>query len=406
MTRINQLIEMARSRNRSTSNRKSAMDPRKERRESILPDGPPENPSVLNTPEELKRRVNEKPEEAFAEIRKLFMDHCNLHREYASVLDERNDFFCRLEELKSDDRTDDEVYKLKLTVEILQEQLDINQRKNTSEKKPNKSVKLPDPPKFLGNGELSVEDWLVLIRGKLSANADLYDSEEIRMTYVLGLVGGKAANHLRPRTRKGATDRFEDADEMLDLLEERYKDSNRLNTATIAFRKLYQNKSTFRDFWVEFLSLTAELDMTQETLIIELRNRMNRDLSRQFLADESIKTVYDLARKCQLYEDNEKALPARRDADTAKTTIAFRSGQATVANKTRTGTETTVKKLDSPYTFEERQVMKTEGKCYKCGVKGHIATTCTAKPAGPVIKAEIAELSAGNDNLLEKSSQE
>lgn len=281
--------------------------------------------------------------------------------------------------------------------------------------KPKKSVKLPDPPEFTGDEKLAVEDWLIMMRNKLTANADLYDTETIRMAYVQRLVGGKAASHLRPRVMKNTKNPFRSADEMMDLLEERYKDPNRQNTALNAFRNLYQNKSSFREFWAEFLSLTAELDMTNDTLIYELRNRMDGDMARHLVTVEGIKTVYDLARKCQLYEDNMKIIRPRRDANSTPaatgkngntTTSGSGSGRPTPPTKTESNAGAPARRTDSPYTYAERQVMMTEGKCFKCGEKGHIRANCPKNMPDARLDVRAADLPAENGELLEKSLRE
>jgi hypothetical protein len=69
------------------------------------------------------------------------------------------------------------------------------------------------------------------MRNKLKANADHYPTDELKIAYTESRTDGEAALHITPRIRETALNRFETADEVLDLLSQVYGDSDRRHTA-------------------------------------------------------------------------------------------------------------------------------------------------------------------------------
>jgi hypothetical protein len=114
-----------------------------------------------------------------------------------------------------------------------------------------RSTKLSDPPIFESR-EQNIELWLSHIKNKLKANADHYPTDELKIAYTESRTGGEAALHITPRMRETALNRFETADEILDLLFQVYGDPDRRHTAQRAYLKLYQGKRSFAEFWAEF----------------------------------------------------------------------------------------------------------------------------------------------------------
>ena len=55
---------------------------------------------------------------------------------------------------------------------------------------------------------MSLFNWLSQIKNKLRKNADYYPTKSIKLTYIKGLIGGKAAKHILPRLRDNAIDLY------------------------------------------------------------------------------------------------------------------------------------------------------------------------------------------------------
>jgi hypothetical protein len=75
-------------------------------------------------------------------------------------------------------------------------------------------------------------------------------------------------------------------------------------TATNALRKLYQGKDTFHKFWAEFQRLTAELEISPESIIAELKYRVSYDLQTAIVTEINIASVYELTQKCIAIDQN------------------------------------------------------------------------------------------------------
>lgn len=56
-----------------------------------------------------------------------------------------------------------------------------------------KTSKIPDPPMLTDGKEPRFEDWLLLMRQKLAANADHFDTPQLRMAYVTSRCDGKSS---------------------------------------------------------------------------------------------------------------------------------------------------------------------------------------------------------------------
>ena len=74
------------------------------------------------------------------------------------------------------------------------------------------------------------------------------------------------------------------------------------HTTRQAYRKLYQNKDTFATFWAEFQRLTIELDIDEETLINDLRHKVNSKLQNALVIEINPSSLHALARKCLLID--------------------------------------------------------------------------------------------------------
>ena len=274
-----------------------------------------------------------------------------------------------------------------LSHELLQNLCTQGTSRSASPPATTKSTKLPDPPVFLGMLDPPVEDWLSKVRSKLRANHDYYPTEDIRIGYIENRVGGIATKHLVPQLRAGATNPFKSADEMLETLEQVYRDPNCCTTALQEFRKLYQGNRDFNSFWAEFQRLAAEIDYSPETLIDKLHNKVSVDLEQAIITELDLVDVYTLARKCQQYNINIQRLKARKAKflSRSRTTpqnltqvqASYERTLATPATTTSPVPCTTFPCV--PITPSERQKLQAENKCFYCKREGHRALECPAK---------------------------
>jgi hypothetical protein len=200
-------------------------------------------------------------------------------------------------------------------------------RQSTSapEGRSSKSTKLPDPPLFEGPAQ-DVDNWLSRMRNKLKANKDHFPTEELKIAYIESRVSGAAAKHIAPRMRDTSLNPFLEAEEVLSVINKVYGDPNRRHTAQRQYLKLYQNKTSFHEFWMEFQRFSAELGYNNETLLDDLQHKISSDLQRATL-NERTTDLNEFADICMRADVRLTELNARSAAK-APTTPAVRPALA------------------------------------------------------------------------------
>ena len=264
---------------------------RENRQSSIFIDGD-ENEGQRMVTLEFQQFVSEKPEWLYEKLRLI-------HHRYQECLEERG---VHLAEKELQGQTKDgEIVLLCQEMENVKQQLaevkaerdafgsqiarlmmgGTNGHQSSSAPAPvvRKSTKIPDPPMLTGGKEPQFEDWLLLMTQKLAANADHFDTPQLRMAYVASRCKGKARKHLTPRMRDDALNPYTDSKDMLNHLKTIYDDPNRVTTAKHQFRQLYmKNGDKFHDFLSEFLYLAAEAGVAEDSWKDELYIKLTTKL--------------------------------------------------------------------------------------------------------------------------------
>ena len=80
-----------------------------------------------------------------------------------------------------------------------------------------------------------IDVWESKMVKKLTANADQYPTEALRITYVNSRVDRKAYKHLAARSRIGTQKPFAIAEEMFEILQKAYGNINQAYTAMNKF---------------------------------------------------------------------------------------------------------------------------------------------------------------------------
>jgi hypothetical protein len=89
---------------------------------------------------------------------------------------------------------------------------------------------------MLNNGKaVWFNNWLVLIKQKLTKNTDHYDIPGLQIALVSGYITRKAQRHMAPRLRDRAINKYKDSDEILEHLKVIYNDPNCLITTKNKF---------------------------------------------------------------------------------------------------------------------------------------------------------------------------
>jgi hypothetical protein len=89
---------------------------------------------------------------------------------------------------------------------------------------------------MLDNGKaVWFNNWLVLIKQKLTENANHYNIPSLQIALVSGCTTGKAQRYIALRLRNRAINKYKDSDEILKHLKVIYNDPNYLITAKNKF---------------------------------------------------------------------------------------------------------------------------------------------------------------------------
>ena len=138
----------------------------------------------------------------------------------------------------------------------------------------------------------------------LTANADHYPTEALRMAYVDNCIDGETYKYLAARLRIDARKPFATAKEMFEVLQKAYGNVNQTHTAMNKFQDLKMTKD-FNNFWAKFQVLASKLDHNKATLISELKYKLTLSLSWAMADGVSWPTdIHEYAKQCQqMYQD-------------------------------------------------------------------------------------------------------
>jgi hypothetical protein len=250
-----------------------------------------------------------------------------------------------------------------------------------------KSVKLPDPPLLTDGKDPKFEDWLHKMQNKLSANADHYNTEALRRAYVANRVGGKASDHLAPRLRDDAPNRFETAEEMFQHLKSIFLDPNRALKAKHKLRFMTMKPSNkFHDFLTDFLFHANEANMPESEYKSELYQRLTPRMKELTLQQWISKTTSfnDFSEYCmQVSHTLEQNYQDRKSAPSDEKLAKKTNDKRDLRGKNNSDTTSGIEKLDK----DERQILMKEGKCFNCKEKGHLSRDCPLKNKTLELKA-------------------
>ena len=190
-----------------------------------------------------------------------------------------------------------------------------------------KTTKIPDPPMLTDGKEPRFEDWLLLMTQKLAANADHFDTSQLRVAYVASHCEGKARKHITLRMRDDSRNPYADSNDMLDHLKTIYSDPNRVTTAKHQFRQLYMKvNDKFHDFLSEFLYLAAEAGVAEDDWKDELYYKLTIKLQKLCVSSrikegtfqEFSSTVSQTASRLEVInhrtQNNHSFTPSNRDS--------------------------------------------------------------------------------------------
>jgi hypothetical protein len=136
------------------------------------------------------------------------------------------------------------------------------------------------------------------LKNKLETNADHYPTEKSKIAYAESRIGGDAAERIAPRMID-TPNRFQTVEEIFAYLHQVFGDPDRKQTITRLYSKLYQGRRSFSEFWIEFQRLSTELNLSQETMVQDLQQRLSYELQDALVYMPETDNLAELARNCQ-----------------------------------------------------------------------------------------------------------
>lgn len=267
-----------------------------------------------------------------------------------------------------------------------------------------KSVKLPDPPELTDGKDPLFEDWLLLMTQKFSANADHYDTPELRIAYVASRTAGKARRHITPRMRDGSKNKYQDSKDMFEHLKSIYSDPNRVINAKHKFRQLFMKTTDkFHDFLSEFMYLAEEAEIPEDTWKDELYHKLTTKLQ-ELTIPESIKpngSFQEFSEYCAQTSNRLEAIQHRNQRNrtfnprTNPTTTSSASSPAIMTPRSETPRTSTPKPKEDNnkasgskhLTQQELEQYRKEGRCFNCSEHGHMKPDCPNLKVAPQLHA-------------------
>ena len=225
-----------------------------------------------------------------------------------------------------------------------------------------KSAKQPDPPVFTDGVDPTWDDWSAKIREKMRVNADHFSSEDGRLVYVLGRLGGQAVTYTYHRREKESPNPYVSYEEILDQLAETYEDTDRLENARRDLMRLQMLERPFKAFIADFQRLAHASRLAEDHLIQLLREKLPSRLKKPMLAQNAVVPFASLRdlKDYLVRLDNSHLhdLPARTKPSRATTVQTTRNIDRKV---TSAGPPRKVGSTRVPV-------------CYNCGEIGHFKT--------------------------------
>ena len=227
--------------------------------------------------------------------------------------------------------------------------------------RPQLSERLPDPPMFTGRKK-DLPLFLTKLRMKLRGNADRFPDEASRIIYAHSRLDSDPATLINPLMDS----HIRSVDSLVQFLESTYGDPNKELTAWSRLDNLKQGKKNFTSHFANFRQIIADANLNEAAQISQLRRTLSDNIREKMAGVEIPNTLDEYANLIQRYDNDIRYLPSGRSHVSSKTTrypvemeidASGGSGYA-------------------PKNSAERQKRIKEGRCFKCGERGHISSLC------------------------------
>lgn len=279
-----------------------------------------------------------------------------------------------------------------------------------------RSAKIADPPVFYNDESKDTvvfASWLRQVKNKLRVNSDHFLSDDAKMVYIEGRLGGKASEDLEPYINETHCEPIKTSEELLKHVYNEYNDHQAADKAIEAFNALdLKVGGDFSAFKNSFVRLAGERGLKRAEWKGEFKRRLPASLQ-VALAGAYLDKNVDFESYARLGADisfsyqqahakRDKEAKAKADKNSSSTgkdsssssRRGGRSGRTTSTTASST-TESTAAAASSSgrkeLTRDETAQYIREGRCFSCHKTGHTRKDCPDKAAREARINEIAE---------------
>jgi hypothetical protein len=244
---------------------------------------------------------------------------------------------------------------------------------------------IPDPEKYSGDRK-ELKAFLSQVRLKLSGNASMFPTLELKLAYIASLVKGPAYAHIEEHILDGFA-RIPDVNGLLEILSTAFGDPDEIGTAEREMRSLRQKNSDFATYYAEFCRLMTILQWDKRARRAALREGLSSELKDGLVFLEEKE---DLAEFVTQLQGMDNRIRAR-----AQETKGSKTHTSTTARQTPTpkpiypaptkpnepsfqpgGMVPMALDASRRISPEERERRMKEGLCLYCAGSGHFTREC------------------------------
>ena len=176
------------------------------------------------------------------------------------------------------------------------------------------TLKVPDPPLYYEiDSDIAIKDWIQRIRDKLIINEDHFKDDAARTIYVISRTGGTAVKHIQAY-RTNNPKHFINPEEVLSTLSDIIGNPNKKDDIRCSFKTLRQKATdTFATFFSQFCIYTNYLKLDKETIIDELKDKVNLRLQDAIAATPyDFRTLKELSDLYQRVDNQQRYISEKR----------------------------------------------------------------------------------------------